>query len=298
MFALAVAACDAEDGELSSEAAMIQIGEIETYGGPFVFASWHSLDAWCGGDGLDPSQQTTLHYYGQFTSELPEPFAREGGHVYLPTESAEELTRRMSTLRDLVVETFPGTTETAEPSGFVLTRPDRRMMWVLRHPESRYEMACDAGGDENAWRFAITDDVADSSQRGVFWVIEGQGAAELHAAPDSSSIVAMRVWLNEGADAASLRERVLALPADGGRSLGTLQLDESGFAVLFSACTVRDVERIPMDVSGIEAAALDQFGTRVGMVLPSIRGTFAVHQGEIESPAGAVTWIRFTREGG
>ena len=81
-------------------------------------------------EGLSRATATTLHFWGQFTSDLPEAFQPDGpnGHQYIRTASLAEADAKALELRETIAAKWPNTKEWAGESWYRWMIPDGRQM--------------------------------------------------------------------------------------------------------------------------------------------------------------------------
>jgi len=114
--------------------------EIGCEGGPVLVANLDDFKHWSGCEPFDSSKATELHYWSQFTSELPEQWHPNGpnGHQYLATSNPSEVREQ---LMSLVLSLWPGTTIDRTDTTWRAARPDGRTMSAALSPESEYDKA-------------------------------------------------------------------------------------------------------------------------------------------------------------
>lgn len=80
--------------------------------------------------GPQPATGTVIHWWGQFSFELPEPFYLDGGHGYLKTENLKQATETAEKLRSSIFKKWKGTKEWADKGWYrwMLPAPDYRQM--------------------------------------------------------------------------------------------------------------------------------------------------------------------------
>lgn len=89
-----VAAPLVADPELDEAAKLRRLGGTKRY----------IIDAMYAGEGPTPPTGTIVHWWGQFSAELPAPFTLpHGGHGYAEARDLEHATRVFATLRDAVL---------------------------------------------------------------------------------------------------------------------------------------------------------------------------------------------------
>ncbi|MYM86361.1 hypothetical protein GTP91_04105 [Rugamonas sp. FT82W] len=114
------------------------VEEIECEGGPVVFANAEDFLQWRGAKPFGSEQANELHYWSQFTSELPLEFQPDGpaGHQYISSANP-------AALRDQLMQTieslWPGTTVDRRGVKWVATRPDGRKLNAELSPSSEYD---------------------------------------------------------------------------------------------------------------------------------------------------------------
>lgn len=197
-------------------------GVVNCEGGPIVVAD---IDAWWHWLGSEPfsqlrmqqglpadvltrlPQQRVLHYWGQFTSELPEPFAWTEGHRFLEYATEVEAFAQLSALRAAITQHFRGTVNT-DADGFGFVRDDGRRFTAELAPTSAYDEAWQAATGA-AWEHPLGPLGA-----GLFWEMEGGGTADVAMSGDGRELVLVRSWLSgDEATADAECAEVLALIA-------------------------------------------------------------------------------------
>ncbi|MES2017667.1 MAG: hypothetical protein V4484_14345 [Pseudomonadota bacterium] len=136
-------------------------GDIGCEGGPVLVANLDDFQRWHGSDPLDRASATELHYWSQFTAELPEQWHPNGraGHQYLATADPSAC---RDALMSMLVERWPGTTVDRSNGSWRATLPDGRLLHAALSPDSEYERAIRDLGSEAIHHFG-------SSAMGYLW---------------------------------------------------------------------------------------------------------------------------------
>lgn len=127
-------------------------GEIGCEGGPVLVANLDDFEQWFGSEPFAPSMATELHYWSQFTSDLPEEWRPTGaaGHQYL---ASSDPAKSRESLMDLLVERWPGTLFQRGDGTWRATRPDGRTLNAALAPDSEYDSATRDMGADHVHRF-------------------------------------------------------------------------------------------------------------------------------------------------
>lgn len=140
-------------------------------------------------------RMSTLHYFGQFTSELPAPFAAEGGHQFLRCATEAEARGKLEELKRAVKAKFPNVeiSEDAEQTHFLLPGEDEDAEMVAElSPKSEYDASWQAHEEDECWTHEF-----GKGQKGLFWDIQGGGVADVGVTAAGDEIVLVRSWVDE-----------------------------------------------------------------------------------------------------
>lgn len=182
------------------------------YGGPAIVASARDYEKWTGNAPFSIEERRVLHYWGQFTDQLPEPYREDGGHVYREADSLDALRADRDALIKAIEATFPGakaTVDEEEGEAHVLL-PDDRQMWIEFSPKSQYELACE--GDV-VWEHSFTTK-RGSEGTGLFWDFEGAGAFWVGVSAGRDELVLLRTWVDEEEFETTAKAHVDSPPED------------------------------------------------------------------------------------
>ena len=174
------------------------IAEIQCeYGGPAIIAAASEYEKWLGATPYPLSGRSQLHYWGQFTAELPEPYRQEGGgHVRRECSDLDALRKERDALIASVERCFDGakaTVDDAAGEAHILL-PDNRQMWIKFAPESQYDEACES--DEAVWQHEYATP-RGSKGRAVFWEKEGAGSFSVGVSKERQELLLLRTWIDE-----------------------------------------------------------------------------------------------------
>lgn len=241
---------------------------------------------WTGAAPL-PGTQKTLHYWGQFTRELPPPFAQDGGHRFEEHASHEDAKGKARELVSAVTAAFPGAIVVDNPvdGSWEITIPDRRRMWIELAPKSAYDAAWQAHQGDEAFSHPISP-----TQRALFWDTEGPGVVDLAVATSRDEVIMLRTWVNEPEQEQTIRAFV-----EGRRAEETLAADillATGVGVFVWSPTAA-VQLVGVDgAAGLRAIAdadppatlrsaiIDGLGTVLRLKPGRYEATVAMHEEE------------------
>jgi hypothetical protein len=150
----------------------------------------------------------TLHYWGQFTSELPAPFAADGGHQYVQCASEKEARGKLAELVAAVKAKFPAAEVSEDDDQVHVLLPgddDDRQMTIELSPANEYDASWQSNEEDECWIHAWGE---GQKRRGLFWEMEGGGVADVAVNADATEIVLLRTWVDEDADEAKARAHV------------------------------------------------------------------------------------------
>jgi hypothetical protein len=168
------------------------------YGGPAIIADVKDYASWLGASPYPLEARRVLHYWGQFTDELPAAFAQEGGHAYRPSDTLEALHRDREALLAAVRGKWSDAAITVDDEtgeAHVLLSDDRQM-WIEYGPKSPYEEACD--GDAPLWEHTFQSP-SGREGTGLFWDKEGPGDFVVGVSEARDELVLLRTWVDEEA---------------------------------------------------------------------------------------------------
>lgn len=137
-----------------------------------------------------------LHYWGQFTDELPDEYAQDGGHAYRRAADFDALRRDREALIAAVYSKWSDAAVTIddEAGDAHVLLPDDRQMWIEFGPKSAYEEACE--GEPPLWDHTY---VTPSGREGtaLFWEKEGSGDFFVGLSEARDELLLLRTWVNE-----------------------------------------------------------------------------------------------------
>lgn len=81
--------------------------------------------------GPQPATTKILHWWGQFSSELPPPFTLEGGHGWKEASSLSEADDLLEELRQSIFSQWPKTKEWAGKGWYRWMREDLKQMTLI-----------------------------------------------------------------------------------------------------------------------------------------------------------------------
>lgn len=273
-------------------------------GGPVMvvdlpgFAKWTGSTPYAELRKLNPAKaerfadkMKTLHYWGQFTDQLPDPFCKGGGHQYVHCASEAEARTKLAELVAAVKKKFPNVevTEGEEQTHFLVPNGsgngsgnEGMQMWAELAPKSEYDASWQPHTGEVTWEHAF-----GKSERALFWDIEGGGIASVGVSKSGDEILLLRTWLS-GEDETEKEEeaeaRALAACSAAKEQPGGEVLISSGRAVvIWSPIAPFQIEglRGPESLSALgETGAPPSLDTEmiegVGTVIRVKPGRFAV----------------------
>ncbi len=166
------------------------------YGGPAIVADVQEYAKWMGATPYAVADRRVLHYWGQFTDELPGEYAQEGGHVHRRADSFDALLRDRDELLAAVRAKWSDAAITVDDEAgeaHVLLSDDRQL-WIQLGPKSAYEEACD--GEGPLWEHTFT---TPSGREGtaLFWEKEGSGDFFVGVSEARDELVLLRTWVDE-----------------------------------------------------------------------------------------------------
>src|SRR5579862_6013941 len=197
------------------------VATVGCEGGPVMvvdlpgFARWTGATPYVELRKVDPQKakrfadkRKTLHYWGQFTDQLPAPFKQEGGHEFIECATESEAATKLAELVTAVKKTFPGVEVSEDEEQTHFLRPDAdeedSEMWAELAPKSEYDASWQAHEEEEVWQHDLDKDV-----RALFWEIEGGGVADVGLSPGGDEILLVRSWLS-GEDETEKEEEAAA----------------------------------------------------------------------------------------
>ncbi|MBX3189296.1 MAG: hypothetical protein KF819_19890 [Labilithrix sp.] len=276
------------------------VATIACEGGPLLVADVDGFAHWTGAASI-PGTQKTLHYWGQFTRELPPPFAQDGGHRFEACASHEEAQAKLRALVSAVRATFSGANVAERDDGSIeIALPDRRRMWAELSPKSAYDAAWQAHQSEEAFTHPISP-----TQHGLFWDTEGPGVVEIAISPARDAVLMLRTWPSGDENEAEEERAVRALvePRSDREERAADILLSSGASVFVwsptAAAQLADVSDLRALADADPPASLrttifDGLGTVLRLVPGRYEATVAAHEGETWS----CRWCRLTLKGG
>jgi hypothetical protein len=297
------------------------------YGGPVLIADAADYEKWAGTLAYPLEARRVLHYWGQFSAELPEPWSQDGGHVWREADDFDALVRDRDALLNAVKATFAGATVTRDDTGGADVRlADGRRMTIELWPKSAYDEACES--EDPAW---LHDYSTPSGRRGrgLFWDKQGSGDFFVGATEARDEVLLLRTWVDDDALQDTAKAWVDTDPPDEIRGEGIeLVVAEAPLVVAYSPHTwlgVLGPERLaeltaPADPDDVRArmqaayrsliaipagAPVQMLSTEenddIAAVLHAQTGTYDVSVGfyDPEVPDGApgwsCTWCRLVR---
>lgn len=165
------------------------------YGGPAIVADLSDYEKWMGATPYPIESRLVLHYWGQFTNELPAPYEQDGGHAYRKCDSFEELLSVRDALIVAIEKKFNSAKATVDDDAgeaHVLL-PDSRQMWIELGPKSQYEEACE--GDV-VWSHEFHTPRGKRGH-GVFWEKQGSGDFFVGVTVQRDELVLLRTWVDD-----------------------------------------------------------------------------------------------------
>jgi hypothetical protein len=194
-----------------ANARLAWVATVSGEGGPLMVVDLPDLAQWTGAAPYLTLRQAnpkyaestkdrmrTLHYWGQFTAQLPAPFGAEGGHQYVSCDSEAAARARLEELVAAVKSALPTVevTEGEEQTHFLLPGDDRDLeLWAELAPKSEYDASWQSNVDEDCWLHSF-----GKSGKSLFWEIEGGGVADLGISKGRDELVLVRSWVNDEAD--------------------------------------------------------------------------------------------------
>jgi hypothetical protein len=166
------------------------------YGGPAIVADVDEYAKWMGASPYAVADRRVLHYWGQFTDELPDEYAQDGGHAYRRADSLDALRSDRDALLEAVRAKWSDAAITVddEAGEAHVLLPDDRQMWIEFGPKSAYEEACD--GEGPLWEHTFA---TPSGREGtaLFWEKEGPGDFFVGVSEARDELVLLRTWVDE-----------------------------------------------------------------------------------------------------
>jgi hypothetical protein len=281
------------------------VATIGCEGGPVLVADVDGFVHWTGAASV-PGTQKILHYWGQFTRELPAPFSQDGGHRFEECSSHQDAKGKLRELVSAVTTKFPGALVVEDPhdGSCEMTIPDRRRMWAELSPKSVYDAAWQAHQSEDAFTHPISP-----SQQGLFWDIEGPGNVDVAVSPSKDEIVMVRTWLSGEDDTIEEEERAvralvekrdereqraadILLPS----GVGVIVWSPTAAAQLVGVSGAAGLRAIAADEppASLRSAIIDGLGTVLRVKPGRYEATVATHEDE----AWSCRWCRLTLKGG
>ena len=173
------------------------VAEVDCeYDGPAIVADAAEYEKWMGATPYPLEQRRVLHYWGQFTAELPPPYRQDGGHVYRDCDSVEALRTERDALIAAIEATFKGakaTVDEDEGEAHVLL-PDSRQLWIEFGPKSHYDQACMS--DEELWNYEFRTPRGRQGSA-LFWEKQGSGAFYVGVNEPRNELVLLRTWVDQ-----------------------------------------------------------------------------------------------------
>ncbi len=186
------------------------VASVGCEGGPIMVADLPSFTKWTGAAPYTALRAAnpkfieatkdkirTLHYWGQFSDQLPEPFRAEGGHQFIELATEAEAIAKLDELCVTIKAALPTVeiTRDDEQTHFLLPGgdgDDDLEMHAELSPKSEYDASWQAHEGEECWTHAFRD-----AASGLFWEMEGSGVAEVGVSSDASELVMLRTWIDE-----------------------------------------------------------------------------------------------------
>lgn len=295
------------------------VGSISCEGGPVLVADVDAYATWLGAipiaklraiPGL-PDQmkqrlppRKTLHYWGQFSTELPPPFAWSEGHRFFECASEEEARAKLIELRTAVCAKFGDVkvSEGRDEDELHFIRKDHRQLWAELAPKSAYDEAWQSPDAGDAWVHRV-----GPNANGLFWQMEGGGVADVGITTDRDEIVLVRSWLSgeEGTEKdedAAVRALVETPSEDEEESGATIELASGVGVFVWSPIAPFDLTgvdgraglRRAIDVSDV-APLNSKTIAGVGIALRVAAGCYGVRVGRHEGDQWSCHWCRLRR---
>ena len=252
---------------------------------------------WTGARPHPLEKRRALHYWGQFSRELPEPYRQEGGHVYRPAEDYASLVAERDALMRAVQTKFPDVGVEINDAGDTvhLVLPDGRQMWIEMSPSSEYEEACELG------RVGVHAFPGGSA---VIWDKEGGGVVSVGVSATGDELVLLRTWVDHDEHEAVARAFVDAPPEDEETSEATFRCDDTRIVVAYAPIALADTdveedELRERSSDGSPVSLRTDEDADVAAVLALRPGRYALADGayepEDEDAGWSCIWCRLTR---
>jgi hypothetical protein len=242
---------------------MSWVASVGCEGGPVMVADLHDYAQWTGAAPYAELRQMnakyaeatkdrmrTVHYWGQFTDQLPAPFGADGGHQYIQCATEAEAQAKLAELIAAVKKALPTVevTEDDDQTHILLPGKDDDLeMRAELAPKSEYDASWQANEDTDAWFHAY------GKARALFWDIEGGGSADIGVTADATEVVLVRSWVDEDSDEKQVRKLVDAKAANE-QQIGELAIPSGRAIVVWSPIA-------PFQIEGIDGpAALAKLG--------------------------------------
>jgi hypothetical protein len=197
---------------------MSWVASVGCEGGPLMVADLPDYAKWTGGAPYAELRQMnakyaettkdrmrTVHYWGQFTDQLPEPFGADGGHQYIQCATEAEAQAKLDALIAAVKKALPTVEVTVgdDQTHFLLPGKDEDLeMQAELAPKSEYDASWQANEDADAWFHEF------GQARALFWDIQGGGTADVGVTAEANEVVLVRSWVDEDSDEKHVRKLV------------------------------------------------------------------------------------------
>lgn len=282
-------------------------------GGPLLVTELTNVADWFGatpftelqkrfpGDARFEASRTVLHYFGQFSGELPDPFTLpEGGHGYLDLATEDAARAKLEEFCATVVEVKPGTSVRKHEEAARFVTPQGQHMsaeLTSRQGSSQYDDAWQSGQEGEYLNLAWVHSVGRGD--GLFWDLHGHGTPDVGISPTRDEIVFVDGFLNwhsntEQAEVAAMHALVDA-PTPDEETVGEIAFTTENLIVIWSPMSIDDIEpsvdQITADLADRDTLDVPGGGFRAGPTAVRLQpGRYRISVGDNENDDRDEEW--------
>lgn len=298
-------------------------------GGPLFFAELENFAEWTGATSFTTLCEASpdwadqhagrvraVHYWGQFTDELPAPWRAEGGHQYVWCKDEAEARATFTLLLAAVKQQFPKATIHEEEQETLVVLPanvtdeDDLEMHIELAPASEYDSATMADNADEVWSYTWGP---HGKHAGLLWEMHGMGVAYVAVQKRNhqvEEIIVVRTWTHDDSDEDAAKAWISQARIDEEEKAECeLHLSRGRLAIVWAPIAASDISNfatkanlLALDVKNNIALSTED-DEQCGLVVAAKPGRWQVTYADIEeepdaaqesnaAAQGSARWIR------